>query len=208
MPSHFDDFGVSAGNSSRGEERADLPAGRGVDHAERNLLVVSHQEQPAVADRLDGRGLQHVVQAIGRVAPIPSPRRTAREVVTGSTTMSSADLLRRKSTSRSARRPATRSRCLVRDGISTTFSLPVHLRSMSYSVFPSTTSTETIESLAFFLFVGSGILGRRPDGAVADLHPVDPGDGAVTLLEGGAARMSHPGRCWPLASRPNPPARR
>ena len=68
MASHFDDFGVSAGNLLGGEQRADLPARRRVDHAERDLLVVGHQEQPAVADRLDGRGLEHAVHALRRVA--------------------------------------------------------------------------------------------------------------------------------------------
>ena len=51
-----------------GQQRTDLPSRRRLDHAERHFLVVSHQQQTPIADGLDPRGFEHVVQPVCRLA--------------------------------------------------------------------------------------------------------------------------------------------
>ena len=62
---------VQLGKSRRGDRLAQDPAARQLDDVKRRVLVVRDQEPPAVADRLDPRGLDHdvdfpVLEAAGR----------------------------------------------------------------------------------------------------------------------------------------------
>ena len=68
MPSHFGPPSFEAsGNFGRGDRLADDAAGRDVDHEQRRVLVVRHEDAMAIADRLDARGLDdqiHLSRAV------------------------------------------------------------------------------------------------------------------------------------------------
>ena len=165
MASHFDDFGVSDGNFS---EVSSGPTCRPVAASitrSGTFLSCGHQEQPAVADRLDGRGLEHAVHPLHSRRPARVASKNGAGIVAGGNGDSGRpwrQLAAGGAAHERARRQATRPRGTRQGWSMLRRSLErLHLRSMRISVFPSVTSTAILRG-AGVLMLASGRPPSRP----------------------------------------------